>query len=168
MTPVPRLVAIALAVAVLFTPSIRAQAPPVTTSSAVATPPALYLGTAWYPEQWPESRWDTDLALMEAAHVRFVRIAEFAWSNLEPTEGHYDLDWLNRSIRAAERHHIAVVIGTPSAAPPAWLTSRYPETLRIKQDGRRDEHGNRQQFNWADPKYRELARAMAEQLAKRF
>ena len=54
----------------------------------------------------------------------------------------------------------------PSAAPPAWLTTKYPETLRIKEDGRPDQHGNRQQFNWADPKYRELSRAMAGQLAK--
>jgi beta-galactosidase len=160
-----RLFALPLAAAFLLTPGLRAQAPP---APAPTTPPALYLGTAWYPEQWPEARWDADLALMEAAHIRFVRVGEFAWSNLEPSEGHYDLDWLDRAIRAAARHHIAVVIGTPSAAPPAWLTTKYPETLRIKEDGRRDEHGNRQQFNWADPKYRELARAMAEQLAKRF
>jgi beta-galactosidase len=105
---------------------------------------------------------------MEAAHIRFVRVGEFAWSRLEPSEGHYDLDWLQRAVDAAARHHIAIVIGTPSAAPPAWLTTKYPETLRIKEDGQRDEHGNRQQFNWADPKYRELARAMAEQEAKRF
>jgi len=159
-----RLFALPLA-AVLLAPSLRPQAPPAPTPT---TPPALYLGTAWYPEQWPESRWDADLAFMEAAHIRFVRVAEFAWSNLEPSEGQYDLDWLAHAVRAAERHHIAVVIGTPSAAPPAWLTTKYPETLRIKEDGRRDEHGNRQQFNWADPKYRELSRAMAEQLAKRF
>ncbi|WP_158785618.1 beta-galactosidase [Granulicella sp. L46] len=168
MNSAARLSALSLAAIVLLTPFLRAQAPPAPPAAAPATPPALYLGTAWYPEQWPESQWDADLSLMEAAHIRFVRVGEFAWSNLEPSEGHYDLDWLARSIRAAERHHIAVVIGTPSAAPPAWLTTKYPETLRIKEDGRRDEHGNRQQFNWANPKYRELARAMAEQLAKRF
>jgi len=160
-----RFFALPLAAAVLFAPILRAQAP---TAAPIANPPALYLGTAWYPEQWPESRWDADLALMEAAHIRFVRIVEFAWSKLEPSEGQYDLDWLQRAVDAAARHHIAVVIGTPSAAPPAWLTTRYPETLRIKEDGRPDQHGNRQQFNWADPKYRELSRLMAEQLAKRF
>jgi beta-galactosidase len=145
-----------------------ASTPRASAAEPSATPPALYLGTAWYPEQWPESRWDADLDLMQAAHIRFVRVAEFAWSHLEPSEGHYDLDWLARAVRAAEKHHIAVVIGTPSAAPPAWLTTKYPETLRIKEDGQRDQHGNRQQFNWADPKYRELARAMALQLARRF
>ena len=164
MNSAARLFALSLA-AVLLAPGLRAQALP---APAPAAPPALYLGTAWYPEQWPESQWDADLSLMEAAHIRFVRIGEFAWSKLEPSEGQYDLDWLQRAVDAAARHHIAVVIGTPSAAPPAWLTSKYPETLRIKEDGRPDQHGNRQQFNWADPKYRELARAMAEQMAKRF
>jgi beta-galactosidase len=182
---------LSLAVVLLLVPPIRAFAAtpiiatpiiatpiiatPITATSAAAqtppdpaTPPALYLGTAWYPEQWPEARWEADLTLMQAAHIRFVRVGEFSWSRFEPSEGHYDLDWLDRAIRAAARHHIAVVIGTPSAAPPAWLTTEYPETLRIKEDGQRDEHGNRQQFNWADPKYRELSRAMAEQLAKRF
>ena len=47
------------------------------------------------------------------------------------------------------------MIGTPTAAPPAWLTQKYPETLRIDEDGHRDQHGNRQQFNLANPKYRE-------------
>ncbi len=60
------------------------------------------------------------------------------------------------------------MLGTPTAAPPAWLTQKYPETLRTKEDGRRDEHGNRAQGNWANPKYRELARKIAEQMAKRF
>jgi len=164
----PLTAALLLGPAVCSSPAQPAAQPTPSSAQPDATPPALHLGTAWYPEQWPESRWDADLSLMEAAHIRFVRVGEFAWSRFEPSEGHYDLDWLDRAIRAAARHHIAVVIGTPSAAPPAWLTAKYPETLRIKEDGRPDEHGNRQQFNWADPKYRELARAMAEQEAKRF
>lgn len=128
----------------------------------------LELGTAWYPEQWPESRWDADLELMEAAHMHFVRITEFAWSRMEPTEGHYDLDWVYRAVRAAERHHIQVVLGTPSATPPAWLTQTYPETLRTREDGRKDEHGNRQHFDWSSTKYRQLAGAMATRMAERF
>jgi beta-galactosidase len=155
----PRQLILCVAAALLLVPSALAAQPSAQQTAPEAAPPVLYLGTAWYPEQWPESRWDADLALMQAAHIRFVRVGEFAWSRFEPSEGHYDLDWLDRAIRAAARHNIAVVIGTPSA---------YPETLRIKEDGQRDEHGNRQQFNWADPKYRELSRAMAEQLAKRF
>ncbi len=128
----------------------------------------LELGAAWYPEQWPESRWDADLTLMEQAHIHFVRVGEFAWSTMEPSEGDFQLDWLDRAIRLAEKHHIAVVIGTPTAAPPAWLTQKYPETLRTMADGRKDTHGGRQQFDFADPKYRELCRIIAGKLAERF
>ena len=130
--------------------------------------PPILLGTAWYPEQWPEAQWESDLSLMEKAGVRMVRVGEFAWSRMEPSEGHYDLDWLDRAVAAAGKHGIYAVLGTPTAAPPAWLTQKYPETLRVDKEGHRAEHGNRQQFNWANPKYRELARKIAEQMAKRF
>ena len=143
-------------------------APSISSQTTVPAPPPLLLGTAWYPEQWPESRWDTDLNLMQHSGIHMVRIAEFAWSRMEPEEGKYDLDWIDHAITAAAKHNIYTVIGTPTAAPPAWLTQKYPETLRMNEDGRRDQHGNREQFNFANPKYRELARNIAEQLAKRF
>jgi beta-galactosidase len=130
--------------------------------------PTLLLGAAWYPEQWPESRWDADLQLMQDAHLHVVRIGEFAWSTLEPSQGHYDLAWLERAVRLAEKHHIEVVIGTPTDAPPAWLTAAHPEALRVDSSGRRAEHGSRRQFNYASPEYRVFCAAIAEQLARRF
>jgi len=144
------------------TAAARAAAPP------PATVPPLMLGASWYPEQWPEARWDADLALMQAAGLRMVRVGEFAWSSLEPEEGRYTLDWLDRAIAAAAAHHIFVVIGTPTDAPPAWLTSKYPDTLRVDENGRRLQHGERRQFSYASPKYRELCRAIVEQMAQRF
>jgi beta-galactosidase len=140
---------------------------PLTSQVSTPPPPPLLLGTAWYPEQWPESRWDADLTLMQQAGIHMVRIAEFAWSRMEPSEGQYDLDWLDRAVAAAAKHEIYTVLGTPTAAPPAWLTQKYPETLLIDEEGHRAEHGNRQQFNFANAKYRELGRKIAEQMAKR-
>ena len=102
--------------------------------SAAPAPPPLLFGTAWYPEQWPESRWDRDLTLMQQAEIHLVRVGEFAWSRMEPSEGQYDLDWLDRAIAAAAKHGIYTVLGTPTAAPPAWLTQKYPETLRIDEE----------------------------------
>ena len=158
----PRVLLGLLAVAGAGLAPIRAaEAPP-------APLPPLLLGSAWYPEQWPEARWDADLALMEQAGLRMVRVGEFAWSSLEPEEGHFTLDWLDRAITAAAAHHIFVVIGTPTDAPPAWLTSKYPETLRVDENGRRLQHGERRQFSYSSPKYRELCRAIVEQLARRF
>jgi beta-galactosidase len=138
------------------------------TAPSASGPPGPFLGTSWYPEQWPEARWEADLALMEQAGLRMVRVGEYAWSSLEPTEGAYKFDWLERAIQAAARHHLMVVLGTPSDAPAAWVTSRYPETLRVTEDGRRLEPGARRQFSYSSRKYRELCRNLDEQLARRF
>jgi beta-galactosidase len=145
-------------------PSAAALVTPAVTTAS--TP--LRIGAAWYPEQWPEDHWDHDLALMEAAHMNVVRVGEFAWSALEPSEGHYDLDWLARAVRLAEKHHIAVVIGTPTDTPPAWLTTKYPQVLRIGADGKQAEHGGRRQFSYSSPLYRTFCRDIATRLAERF
>ncbi|WP_233581382.1 beta-galactosidase [Acidipila sp. EB88] len=159
--PLAALVCSALA-STLLCSTARAQA-----TQYPGAPPVL-LGAAWYPEQWPESQWEPDLARMEAAHIHLVRVGEFAWSTMEPTEGNWQWQWLDRAIAAAAKHHIVVVLGTPTAAPPAWLTEKYPQTLRIDNQGRRDEHGNRQQFSFSDAKYRELARDVAARMAERY
>jgi beta-galactosidase len=68
----------------------------------------------------------------------------------------------------AGQHGLKVVIGTPTDAPPAWLTTRYPETLGMNSDGHWREHGGRRQFTYASPRYRELCAAIVRQLALRF
>jgi len=45
------------------------------------------LGTCYYPEHWPEDIWERDAAQMVEAGLSWVRIGEFAWSRLEPSEG---------------------------------------------------------------------------------
>ncbi len=41
-------------------------------------------GVDYYPEHWPQERWQKDAAMMQAAGMNTVRLAEFAWSRLEP------------------------------------------------------------------------------------
>jgi beta-galactosidase len=139
------------------------------TAPAAATQQnALLLGASWYPEQWPESRMDEDLKLMEAAHITFSRVGEFAWSRMEPSEGKFDFDWLDHAIAKAAQHHVAIVLGTPTPAPPAWMTQKYPDVLRVGMDGRRAVHGNRQHFSFTSERYREFCRQIAGEMAKRY
>jgi beta-galactosidase len=137
-------------------------------SAALAGSHPLLLGTAWYPEQWPESRWERDLQLMQEAGIHMVRVGEFAWSAMEPSEGRFDLDWLERAIALARKHDIRVVLGTPAAAPPAWLTQKYPDTLKTEADGRKATHGAREQYSFTSQRYRHFAGRIAEEMAKRF
>lgn len=128
----------------------------------------IAMGSSWYPEQWPEARWDSDLALMERAHLNVVRVGEFAWARMEPREGAFDFAWLDRAIAAAARRGIRVVIGTPTAAPPIWLTEAHPDVLRVDADGSVAGHGARRQFSYASATYRRYAARIASELAKRY
>jgi beta-galactosidase len=143
-------------------------------SEAVAKAPipaasfALRFGVSWYPEQWSEAGWDDDLRLMKSAGFNTVRMGEFAWSRMEPEEGRFDFDWLDRAISAAEKEGFAIVLGTPTAAPPAWLTQKYPDVLRVDEDGKRAGHGGRRHFSFASRRYRQFAARIAAEMAKRF
>ena len=54
---------------------------------------AILPGTDWYPEQWPESPWEEDLRLMEAAHIKVVRIAEAPSTKLLLCRLHVEVTW---------------------------------------------------------------------------
>jgi beta-galactosidase len=129
---------------------------------------ALALGAAWYPEQWPESRWNADLDLMQKAHMHVVRVGEFAWSGLEPQEGKYDLDWLERAVNLAGKHGLSVILGTPSGAPPVWMATKYPDIMVTDETGKQYTGSTRNHYNWNSDRYRGFVRAVDERLSQRF
>ena len=51
----------------------------------------MYLGVAYYPEHWDKRDWERDVRLMKEAGLNIVRLAEFAWSQIERTEGQFSL-----------------------------------------------------------------------------
>ncbi|MGO4109736.1 beta-galactosidase [Paenibacillus sp. YAF4_2] len=91
----------------------------------------MRMGMDYYPEHWDRSMWEEDAKLMQDTGVSLIRVAEFAWSRLEPTEGNYDFEWLDDAIDTFARHGIKVVIGTPTCTPPNWLVKKYPDVLPI-------------------------------------
>lgn len=50
----------------------------------------MKLGVCYYPEHWPRTIWAEDARRMHAMGIRVVRIAEFAWSRIEPEPGRFD------------------------------------------------------------------------------
>ena len=128
----------------------------------------MEFGCAWYPEHWPESRWPEDLRLMREARMSFVRMAEFAWSRIEPEEGRFELEWLERAVEAASAVGLRVVLGTPTASPPMWLVQKYPEVLAVGPSGLRRRPGSRSHYSPASERYRQHCRRAAEAMARRF
>jgi beta-galactosidase len=128
----------------------------------------IHFGAAYYPEHWPPAQWPHDIQLMQAAGFTVVRMAEFAWSALEPAEGCFDFDWLEEAITQLAAAGIQTVLGTPTAAPPAWLTQSRPQTLAVDETGRRVQHGNRCHYCVNSPEYHAAAARIAGAMAARF
>jgi len=125
-------------------------------------------GVDYYPEHWPEERWAEDARLMAEAGFNLVRLAEFAWSRLEPREGVFDFEWLDRAIAILAGHDIQVVLGTPTASPPPWLMDRSAELFLVREDGRRATFGNRREYCPNNPVYHDYTRRIVTQMAEHY
>ncbi|MFZ6029992.1 MAG: beta-galactosidase [Chloroflexota bacterium] len=130
--------------------------------------PRIHFGAAYYPEHWPEERWPEDVRLMKEAYFTVVRMGEFAWSMMEPSAGNIQLDWLARAVQLFAENEIVSVLGTPTAAPPAWLTYANPDTLAVDSHGRRVQHGNRCHYCPTSPDVIEASRRIVTAMAERF
>jgi len=128
----------------------------------------LYIGAAYYPEHWPESRWPEDIRLMQVAGLNVVRMAEFAWSTMEPAPGEFHFEWLEHAIDLFAEAGIQVVLGTPTAAPPAWLIQQHPDMLAVDDSGRQVQFGNRCHYCVNSPEFHNATRRIVSAMAERF
>lgn len=128
----------------------------------------LHLGAAYYPEHWPPERWPEDVRLMREAGLTVVRMAEFAWSAMEPEPGRFDLNWLAAAIALLADAGIVTVLGTPTAAPPAWLVQQHPDLMAVDASGRRVQFGNRCHYCVTSPDLHAATRRIVGAMAERF
>jgi beta-galactosidase len=128
----------------------------------------LRLGCCYYPEQWDEALWEDDLDRMAESGIEVVRVFEFAWNFVEPEEGVFDFSLFDRFFDLAERKGMRCIMCTPTATPPAWLTSRYPEVLNRDMKGNTIGHGHRRHYNYNSTVYRRFTAEIVTKLAVRY
>lgn len=108
-------------------------------ASIVPGPYRLIHGGDYNPDQWlhrPEIL-DTDAPLMVQAGVNQASVGIFAWSTLEPADGVFDFEWLDRTFERLHAHGVGIILATPSAARPRWLAEAHPDVMRTTREGRR-------------------------------
>lgn len=121
-----------------------------------AMPETILFGVAYYDEYTPVDRVEKDAAMMKAAGINVVRIAESTWGTLEPQPGSFDFRAVDRTLAAMQRHGIKVIVGTPTYAIPTWLARTHPNVLVVTPQGRAD-YGRRQNMDISNPDYRAAA-----------
>lgn len=116
----------------------------------------ILFGAAYYDEYMPVDRLATDVAMLKAAHMNTVRIAESTWSTMEPRPGEFDFSHIDRVLDAMGGAGINVIVGTPTYAVPAWLVARHPGVL-VRQHAGQRRYGPRQIMDIANADFRAAA-----------
>lgn len=128
----------------------------------------FYYGTYYYPDHWPESMWENDAAMIQAAGLNVIKTGEGAWVTMEPAEGQFNFGWLDKAVALFARHGIKVILGTPSYSPPAWLYAKYPDVAAVDENGVRYRFGSRQNANASNAHYREAVKRIVTAMAGRY
>jgi beta-galactosidase len=127
-------------------------------------------GGDYNPDQWldrPDILAD-DIKLMKLAHTNTFSVGIFAWSALEPEEGHYTFEWLDEIINNISGIGGKVILATPSGARPAWMSQKYPEVLRVNGERVKQLHGGRHNHCFTSEVYREKTQKINRLLAERY
>lgn len=130
-------------------------------------PSGLHLGVDYYPSQWPESLWEPDIAAMRDLNVSYVRINEFDWAILEPTEGNYDFSVLDKTLELFGKYGLKAIIGTPTASPPDWLTEKY-DIAFVDVTNSTYVFGSRRWYSFSSFDYRNQSQRITQVLAERY
>ncbi|MGP4112448.1 beta-galactosidase [Streptomyces sp. 4N509B] len=128
----------------------------------------LLFGGDYNPEQWPPETWPEDVRLMREAGVTIATVGVFSWATLEPRPGAREFGWLDTVMDLLHDAGIGVCLATPTASPPPWLGARHPETLPRDEHGSVVWYGSRNHFCASSPAYRDHARRITEDVARRY
>jgi beta-galactosidase len=132
--------------------------------------PQLLHGGDYNPDQWLD-RPDIlkeDIRMMKISKCNVMSLGIFAWASLEPEEGRFNFEWLDRVINTLYENGIRTILATPSGARPAWMSEKYPEVLRVTAERRRNLHGGRHNHCLSSEVYREKVRLINTKLAERY
>ncbi|SHO47638.1 beta-galactosidase [Anaerocolumna xylanovorans] len=127
-------------------------------------------GGDYNPEQWLEHPeiLKKDIEYFKKASINEVSVGIFSWSVLEPEEGRFHFEWMEKIIDDMYQQGISVFLATPSGARPKWLADKYEEVLRVNENRQRNLFGSRHNHCYTSPVYREKVRIINMELAKRF
>lgn len=125
-------------------------------------------GVSYYPESVPEDEWARDLDHMRGAGLTCLRLLDFAWSALEPREGDYRFEWLDRFMALLPPRGMTAVMCTPTATPPAWLARQYPEAMLAGRDRQPRAWGNRREGDIDSEIYRHFSAEIARRMGERY
>lgn len=136
----------------------------------------IVLGVDYYPEQWPLEDMRADMhSIKNELGADLIRVGEFMWHVIEPTDGAFNFTLLDSIVDAASAVGLRVMLGTPTATMPAWLYTAHGDAVLTRgpdspagYSGVVPGFGGRRQYSFNSETYLMYAGRIVTELAKRF
>lgn len=160
------------------------------TKNQTPTPRKFRLGVAYYPDyltekiphysQDPDNRYfkgdkvdrgtkiRTDLQRMQRSGIAEVRVGEFAWSLVQPSEEQWDFGLFDQFLAICSEESMQVIFCTPSACPPIWLLKKFPDLLPVDKADKKMHFGSRRHYDPCHDGYQKSVEVLVRKLAERY
>ena len=126
------------------------------------------LGVCYYPEHWSEDLWITDAKNIQKNGIKWVRIAEFAWSRIEPNPGDFNWNWLDKIVDILGNNNLKIIMCTPTATPPKWLVDQMPDMVALDENGQARKFGSRRHYSFSHKGYQKESQRITQAVAERY
>jgi beta-galactosidase len=130
--------------------------------------PFMLYGGDYNPDQWSEDIWQEDIRLMQDAGVNLVSLAIFSWAKIEPRQGEFHFEWLDKIMDMLHAGGIHINLATATAAPPPWLAKNDPDSLPMNFYGQTLYPGSRQAYCPHSSAYRNGVATLTTRMAERY
>ena len=128
----------------------------------------ILFGADYRLEPAGDSSPEEDIRLMKGAQFTAVSSGGNLWERLEPEPGRFDFAFLDERIDQLAGSAMRMILCTPTAWSPAWLSGLDPEILRVSRSGTRASYTQPHNACYNSPIYRSRVRALLVALGAHF
>ncbi len=128
-----------------------------------------FFGITFYPDQWPEDYWQKAFSEIKETGFEVVRFGEMMWDWVEPRDGKFQFEQLDKAMDLCQKRGLKVILGTSVAQAPQWLIKKRRDLLPVAHDGTlHPEYGPRPNACRDNPAFIKYAERLARKLAERY
>lgn len=128
----------------------------------------ILYGGDYNPNQWEKEIWNEDMKMFRNASINSATVNVFSWAKIQPSETEYYFEELDEIIGMLSKENYDIILGTSTAALPAWMFKKYPEVARTDYYGRQHKFGGRHNACPNSLVYQKYAELLAKKLAERY
>ena len=128
----------------------------------------LFVGANYHPHDSGPEQWKKDIALMQKAGFKVVRMGHLAWDSYEPKNGQFNFAWFDQVMDMMNKAGIKVILDIAVRPAPLWLHHLHPAMNVTDPEGNVKYPNHRYMVDIGDSVYQHYALRFADSLTSHY